>query len=332
MLRQPTTRRPGITLLEVLTAIFIMGIGMLALLTLFPLGALSMARAIRDDRAAAMTANAAAIAAALNLRKDAAVDAAFDRDPKHLEPPPAPAGSLRINSPYDPEQPSAPVLIDPQYALLPGQLNLGEFPPGAWAPWATPGSPGIVRVAPSVANNTQLANYWFTLQDEIEFDTFGSPFRGGSLNVNRPGTYSWAALVRRPRQGTRELPEMTVIVYSQRATDVFDPEPTFFDPTGMWKAGTARNQILVPLAAQPSIRKGTWLLDVSYVPPNPLPSAGTPTTGNTINGHLYRTENVTETPGGLVVELDREIKANISTLVVLKNAIAVLERGTTWAP
>ena len=31
--------RPGVTLLEVLTAIFIMGIGMLAILTLFPAGA-----------------------------------------------------------------------------------------------------------------------------------------------------------------------------------------------------------------------------------------------------------------------------------------------------
>ena len=52
------TRRRGVTLLEVLTAIFIMGVGLLAILTLFPLGALSMARAVRDDRAATIGANA----------------------------------------------------------------------------------------------------------------------------------------------------------------------------------------------------------------------------------------------------------------------------------
>ena len=56
------TRRPGITLLEVLIAIFVMGIGMLALLTLFPLGALSMAQALRDDRLAHGGRNAAALA------------------------------------------------------------------------------------------------------------------------------------------------------------------------------------------------------------------------------------------------------------------------------
>ena len=54
-------QRPGITLLEVLVAIFIMGVGLLALLVLFPLGALEMAQAIKDDRAAQTAANAVAL-------------------------------------------------------------------------------------------------------------------------------------------------------------------------------------------------------------------------------------------------------------------------------
>ena len=53
------SRRPGITLLEVLIAIFVMGIGLLALLVLFPLGALTMAQAIRDDRCAQAAQQAA---------------------------------------------------------------------------------------------------------------------------------------------------------------------------------------------------------------------------------------------------------------------------------
>ena len=40
-------RRRGATLLEVLVAIFVMGIGMLALLALFPLGVLTMRQAIQ---------------------------------------------------------------------------------------------------------------------------------------------------------------------------------------------------------------------------------------------------------------------------------------------
>ena len=44
--------RHGTTLIEVLTAIWITGVGLLALLDLFPTGAVSMAQAVREDRAA----------------------------------------------------------------------------------------------------------------------------------------------------------------------------------------------------------------------------------------------------------------------------------------
>ena len=40
----------GVTRTEVLVAIFLMGVGLLALLALFRLGALQMAQAIKDDR------------------------------------------------------------------------------------------------------------------------------------------------------------------------------------------------------------------------------------------------------------------------------------------
>jgi hypothetical protein len=54
-------RRAGVTLIEVLAAIFITGVGLLALLTLFPLGALALAQAIKDDRTAAVAQGAVAL-------------------------------------------------------------------------------------------------------------------------------------------------------------------------------------------------------------------------------------------------------------------------------
>lgn len=54
----------GTTLVEVLVAIFIMGVGLMSALTLFPLGALNMAEAIKDDRTAAIAAEAAAFSQA----------------------------------------------------------------------------------------------------------------------------------------------------------------------------------------------------------------------------------------------------------------------------
>src|SRR5438270_13029204 len=72
--------RRATTLIEVLVAIFVMGLGLLALLTLFPLGVMSMAQAVKDDRAAHAVANAAAIAEFMDLRNDPL-----------LFPPPAPS-------------------------------------------------------------------------------------------------------------------------------------------------------------------------------------------------------------------------------------------------
>src|SRR5262245_30461446 len=63
-------RRSGLTLIEVLVAIFVMAIGLMALLTLFPLGALRMGQAIQDDRAAHVCRNAEALATFRNLRHD----------------------------------------------------------------------------------------------------------------------------------------------------------------------------------------------------------------------------------------------------------------------
>src|SRR3954463_6151804 len=56
------THRPGVTLVEVLVAILITGIGLLSLLVLFPMGALEMAQAVKDDRTGHVKHNAAAFA------------------------------------------------------------------------------------------------------------------------------------------------------------------------------------------------------------------------------------------------------------------------------
>src|SRR5438105_4096827 len=70
-------RRRGSTLIEVLVAIFIMGIGLLAILAMFPLGALKMTQAIQDDRYGHCAANARSIAIARNLRFDTTIDPYF---------------------------------------------------------------------------------------------------------------------------------------------------------------------------------------------------------------------------------------------------------------
>src|SRR5437764_12521596 len=45
-----THRRPGLSLTEVLVALFVMALGTIAILTMFPLGMLQMGQALKDDR------------------------------------------------------------------------------------------------------------------------------------------------------------------------------------------------------------------------------------------------------------------------------------------
>lgn len=305
MLLRTPTGRPGISLLEVLTAIFIMAIGMLALLTLFPLGALSMARAVRDDRAAAIAANAAALASAFEYRNDTFVEAEF-----------------AAFQPTDPTLPSNVVFIDPHMARHAAtQQPLGQS--GA--------SRGIRRALPVVtqagAGQIQRLNRWFTFQEEVEFETLGGP-KAFAGTVNRPLTYTFGMLVRRPRRDARELSEVAIVVYANRATDSFVAEETQAVTVG----NVPGNTLTIALGApKPNIRKGTWIVDVTDVPPPP-PNPNTP---NIVNGHVYRVDNVTEGPGNVMtLELDRPLKSTVpvTSIVVLEKAIAVVERGTTWLP
>src|SRR5262249_30237619 len=67
-------RRSGVTLVEVLVAIFVMGIGLIALLTLFPIGMLRMARAIHDEYSTQSAINGYSNAILYNLGQDADVN------------------------------------------------------------------------------------------------------------------------------------------------------------------------------------------------------------------------------------------------------------------
>jgi type II secretory pathway pseudopilin PulG len=144
-------RRNATTLVEVLVAIFIMGIGLLAILALFPLGAVQMAQAIKDERSAQAAANAAAYARIIWKQ-------ACDADPNSSAPtfrvpatpaPPSPPSYF----PYprsqqrfvmaldDPNYHDTAALNDPRYpgipntplpAPLPSPPPFGSGPPTAY--------------------------------------------------------------------------------------------------------------------------------------------------------------------------------------------------------
>ena len=62
-----TSKRSGITLTEILIAILIMGVGLVSLATLFPLGLLRAQRALRDSRSTLLAESAISEVGARNL-------------------------------------------------------------------------------------------------------------------------------------------------------------------------------------------------------------------------------------------------------------------------
>jgi hypothetical protein len=116
------TNRRAVTLVEVLIAIFLMGIGLMAVLSLFPLGAAQMAQAIQDQRAAEAATTAAAYARviwneACDMDEAAGNTGALrfvDANPNNMAAYPAPHNSMVYPAPRSVQR-FVMTMDDPQY-------------------------------------------------------------------------------------------------------------------------------------------------------------------------------------------------------------------------
>lgn len=288
-------RRSGITLVEVLVAIFIMGVGLLAVLVLFPLGALNMARAIRADRAMHCGSQAEAIANLWDLRHDAAVTAALDASPLTRSDVPATA-----------------VFIDPFGA--PTLQYIGQSVSAGF------GSPGLRRISPS-GLSAPVGERWFTLPDDLVFNPDGTPAGTPGVSVQRTGAYSWTYIARRPQYGNRSVVELSVVVYKGRQTLAPDPEPLFNGNLGA--VGTNALDITVTAGAEPELRAQGYILDVSpvAVPGGTVPAART-----------YRVTEIQKTGTRWNLRVEPPLLNNVTSVVALENVIAVFDKGIGWQP
>ncbi|MBV9122885.1 MAG: prepilin-type N-terminal cleavage/methylation domain-containing protein, partial [Planctomycetes bacterium] len=238
-------QRSGQTLVEVLVAIFIMSIGLMALLSLFPLGAINMAQSIKDERTAHIAANADAFADFMGIRTDTNVINAFQNPPSPYQQPST-------------SGPSYPVYVDPAGAqLLVNRVGQNTC---------------INRVTLSFINTSNVPRQiprWFSLLDDMAFDENGMADTS-SGTILRPGDYTWAYLLRELQYlptGTTGNPQvdLTVVVYYKRA-----PEPTGTGLAGedtysaTFQAGS--NVVYLNYGSNPSptLRKGSWILDATY--------------------------------------------------------------------
>jgi len=232
--------RAGLTLVEVLVAIFVMGIGLLAIMTLFPLGIMNYSQAMQDDRAAIAAANAAAIANAMDLR----------HNPTFL----VGATPTAIITVYGAK---TAVYVDPWYNAI-GHTTV------------TDGTNTIPRVGVNTTIWPSPYQQWFGLNDDFEFLTNGVPDGAtGTAGIVKPaGYYTWCYMLRRPfdqgattqAQNDPYFSDMSIVIYKGRSTQVFSGE----DPLRV-TAGAVNTTTLTLAAGQaaPAIRKTGWILDVN---------------------------------------------------------------------
>jgi hypothetical protein len=276
-------RRPGVTLTEVLIAIFVMAIGMISLLAMFPIGIQNMLGAMQDNRIAQAAGNAESVAEFLNIRVDPAVAARFQSF----------AGAV------NPNLPSPPLFVD---AI--GNEVFANPPNPAPPVGAINAFAGIPRTGVSFANTLGVPRRWFSLEDEITFDTGGLPVLTRSTPTDPPllerdRRYSWAYLCRRPRFSEPNIVELTIVLFNGRRlqrTSLLNPtgEVTLLGPGGgpVFTAGSATATVsLAQNGGQPApIKTGEWILDATVR----MGTQGANFTDAIFNGYFYRVVGVSE--------------------------------------
>lgn len=219
-------RRPAVTLMEVLIAMFIMAIGMMALMALFPVGAVSMYQALKDDRCASAASMAENVAIAQDLRHD-------------------PVVTQNLNA-------SSVVYVDPYGA------NQGFTVVGTTAlPRVTP------NFITNTGNANVATIRWFSLPDGINFAIDGVPDTTNTGGfVDRDRRYTYAYLLR--HLPMTNLVQMYVVVYAGRSTSVLSLERTDTAATVTTTNSVQLSLSEAQLnTTNTRVRIGGWIMDAS---------------------------------------------------------------------
>jgi len=291
-------KRAGLSLTEALVALFIMAIGMISLLTLFPLGAIQMGRALRDDRCAQCAWQADGV-----VRTWWQVEVV---DKPGTETGPYFA-SLDGGVAQTATTPGMVVAIDP-IGIWSGRTN------------KLAGS-GIDRKSSSLITSLKDSIRLCSLTDDVFFNEQGAPDTVSVAGrVVRQGRYNWMAMVQRPVNANRHVAALKVLVFDGRAPgSVTGNGEQLVNVTG-----AANGQTSLSIAPQGlfaangmtdtnfTLGKGGWLLDA--------------TGGNRMD--FYRVQSITQNGTTAVIELDTPIKGSPAPtqMIMLRGLAEVFDR------
>jgi len=311
-------RRTAATLVEVLVAIFVMGIGLLAILALYPLGAYRMAEAIQASRCASIAENCDAIDRIWHIRSNSTlVTVPLTGNDLYLNPPGIPAiSSTSTGASY-------PVFIDPSGYLTAAGTGYQNWLAGNKALL-------MPRMSVNFVQGTQNNGIgWFSFLDDIQFNKLGLPDLTliGAPYVERDIRYSWAFMCQRPAANNTSVVNMTTVIYNRRPLSMSgNLTLSEYAYGGATTYDLTRNVVAVDFSASgslPPLRAGEWILDAT-VDANNVP-----------HGYFYRVVSINQT-GPTTVEFEvqtpfRGFPPGTTTtpgiVVVLEGVAEVFERG-----
>lgn len=314
------TRRPGMTLVEIQVAIFVVAIGLTGVIAMFPYGAKQMGDALTADRT---TTHAAAMDGLVRGEwKGKVVERAGDNEPYWNaldDPNPSATGTLPKIPPTSTE-PSYPVFLDPMGVVGRSSTNkdwVGDMP--AAANGNTPFTSVPRRNMNLVANSsspTQVALRVWSQADGFGFDEDGRPLANPA--EMRELRYNALAVIQRPVNRDRYRATLKIVVFGGRR-HLFYPtgsEAVFNNVT--FTPGSTKLQL--PTSAD--IKKGSWIMDGTVA-------------GGIRHANFYRVVSATENTAGTydvelntpVTRVDGQTAAYTNgTVVVLAGVLDVFER------
>ena len=313
------TRRGGLTLTEVLVTLLILSIGLLSVLTLFPLGAVNMGRAVRDDRSYQCARSLEGTFRA--YWKPEIVEKAGNGDIPLFSALETPGGGLpRAN----PNEWSYPVVVDPWGYIA-------RQPPPSNNPGTLPDWIGDTRT--NVPRRTMMALFGLnqahilsgvSLKDTVGYD------ENLRLTADREYRYNAMVIIQRPLNRDRYAAYLTVVA--------FDNRPFLFAPAGSeivynsatFFPGTTTITVDLP-SANVDVKPGKWVMDVSVNPPG-----NTPARPLIRHANLYQVVSVTpQGPSQTILEVQPPVQTPTDnnraqyngTLVALDGVSGVYRRS-----
>lgn len=258
--QNPVTKmdsRQGLTLTEVLATIFILAVGMLSILILFPVGAMKVKAALNNERTALAASNGISNLAILAKTK------AWDPVTSTYKP------VLDLsNMQYSATLPDARkvAFLDQTAGLatfgLPIQYPQTDSTSGISSQFQIPVN-CFSNPLPLINSESAFVTLkkWFTLQDDIEWNESGSV---GPV-VSRGQSFTTAYLIR----AERGLYEVTILVYNGRSPSLYDSANDKQLALGTMADANATGNTAIALSKLPTkedgrtVDKGSWIVETS---------------------------------------------------------------------